>query len=117
MSRKLLFVVLTASLVAMASQSRAQGQREAEAQGTPAALNFKMTTLAGKEVALDKYLGQVVLIVNVASQCGLTPQYEQLQALHKRYSQRGLAVTGFPCNQFGQQEPGTASEMPTRTPG
>ena len=78
---------------------------------TPAALNFKMKTLAGKEVDLSKYKGQVVLIVNTASECGLTPQYEQLQALHVALADKGLAVVGFPCNQFGGQEPGTAAEI------
>jgi glutathione peroxidase len=52
-----------------------------------------------------------VLVVNVASECGLTPQYEQLQALHEKYAAKGLAVLGFPCNQFGSQEPGTAAEI------
>ncbi len=55
--------------------------------------------------------GQVVLVVNVASKCGLTPQYEQLQALHKKYAKKGLAVVAFPCNQFRGQEPGTAEEI------
>jgi glutathione peroxidase len=77
----------------------------------PAALNFKMKTLAGKEVDLAKYKGKVVLIVNTASECGLTPQYEQLQELHAKLADKGLAVVGFPCNQFGAQEPGTAEEI------
>jgi glutathione peroxidase len=77
----------------------------------PAALSFKMKTLGGEEVDLDKYRGKVVMIVNVASKCGLTPQYEQLQALHEKYSRKGLAILGFPCNQFAQQEPGTADEI------
>jgi glutathione peroxidase len=84
------------------------GQAEDKA---PAALNFKMKTLAGKEVDLAKYKGKVVLIVNTASECGLTPQYEQLQALHTSLSDKGLAVIGVPCNQFGGQEPGTAEEI------
>ena len=85
----------------------------AEKEGTkvPAALNFDMKSLGGKEVALGKYLGKVVMVVNVASKCGLTPQYEQLQALHEKYSEKGLAILGFPCNQFGSQEPGTADEI------
>jgi glutathione peroxidase len=70
-----------------------------------------MKTLAGKDVELSKYQGKVVLVVNVASKCGLTPQYEQLQALHKKYAKQGLAVVGFPCNQFLGQEPGTAEEI------
>ncbi|MEO2021832.1 MAG: glutathione peroxidase [Pirellulaceae bacterium] len=76
-----------------------------------AALQFKMKTLAGKEVKLEQYQGQVLLIVNVASECGLTGQYQQLQALHEKYAAQGLRVIGVPCNQFGSQEPGTAKEI------
>jgi len=75
------------------------------------ALRFKMKSLAGEEVDLSKYQGQVVLIVNVASKCGFTGQYEQLQALHEKHSARGLAILGFPCNQFLGQEPGSAEEI------
>ncbi len=78
---------------------------------SPNVLDFKMKSLEGKEVDLSQYKGKVVLVVNVASQCGLTPQYEGLQALHEKYSGHGLAILGFPCNQFGQQEPGTAAEI------
>jgi len=78
---------------------------------TPAALDFKMKTLDGKEADLSKYLGDVVMVVNVASKCGLTPQYEQLQELHEKYSEKGLTILGFPCNQFLWQEPGTAEEI------
>jgi glutathione peroxidase len=70
-----------------------------------------MKSLGGKEVDLSKYKGKVVIIVNTASECGLTPQYEQLQALHEEYGEQGLAILGFPCNQFGQQEPGTADDI------
>ena len=83
----------------------------AEEANVPAALKFKMKTLAGKEIKLNQYRGQVVLIVNVASECGLTDQYQQLQALHEKYSSLGLKVIGVPCNQFGAQEPGTAKEI------
>ena len=74
-------------------------------------LGFTMKSLDGKDVDLSKYQGKVVLIVNVASKCGLTGQYEQLQKLHDEYSDKGLAVLGFPCNQFLYQEPGTAEEI------
>lgn len=74
-------------------------------------LAFRVESLDGKEVDLAKYRGKVLLIVNVASRCGLTPQYEQLQAMHEKYSKQGLAVLAFPCNQFGQQEPGTPAEI------
>ena len=75
------------------------------------ALDFKMKSLDGKEVDLSKYRGNVVLVVNVASECGLTPQYEQLQSLQEKYGPAGLRVLGFPCNQFGKQEPGSADEI------
>jgi len=74
-------------------------------------LSFTMKSLDGKDVDLSKYQGKVVLIVNVASKCGLTPQYEQLQALHDKYSEDGLEILGFPCNQFLFQEPGTAEQI------
>ena len=83
----------------------------ATAADVPAALNFKMKSLQGKEVALSSYKGKVLLVVNVASACGLTPQYKQLQTLHSKYADKGLAVLGFPCNQFGKQEPGSDSEI------
>ena len=74
-------------------------------------LQFKMRSLAGEEKDLTQYQGTVLLIVNVASECGYTPQYRGLQALQARYGQDGFAVLGFPCNQFGQQEPGTADQI------
>ncbi len=75
------------------------------------ALAFKMESLDGKPVELKKYAGKVVLVVNVASQCGLTPQYTDLQDLYSKYKDQGLVVLGFPCNQFGGQEPGTSKEI------
>lgn len=77
----------------------------------PPVLDFKMKSLTGKPVDLSKYQGKVVLMVNVASQCGLTPQYEALEAVHEKYSDKGLAVLGFPSNDFGAQEPGTNEEI------
>jgi glutathione peroxidase len=70
-------------------------------------------TLAGKPTSLRDYEGKELLIVNVASKCGLTPQYEGLEALQKQYEDRGFSVLGFPCNQFMGQEPGTAEEIQT----
>lgn len=75
------------------------------------ALDFKVTSIDGQAVDLEKYQGQVVLIVNVASRCGLTPQYAELQALYEQHKDQGLVVLGFPCNQFGGQEPGTEAEI------
>ena len=70
-----------------------------------------MESLTGEEVDLSRYQGKVVMIVNVASKCGFTGQYEQLQMLHEKYADRGLAILGFPCNQFLGQEPGSADEI------
>jgi glutathione peroxidase len=74
-------------------------------------LDFKMKSLSGKEVDLKGYQGDVVLIVNTASKCGLTPQYKALEALHEKYNDKGLSILGFPANNFGQQEPGTDTEI------
>ncbi len=68
-------------------------------------------TLDGQSSSLGALAGQTLLVVNVASKCGLTPQYEGLERLHERFAGRGFAVVGFPCNQFGGQEPGTADEI------
>lgn len=68
-------------------------------------------TLDGEDSSLGAHKGKVLLVVNVASKCGLTPQYEDLEKLHAEYSARGFAVVGFPCNQFGGQEPGSAEEI------
>ena len=65
----------------------------------------------GTQVSLDRWRGQVLLVVNTASKCGFTPQYAGLEALHRRYAGRGFEVLGFPCNQFGAQEPGDAAEI------
>ena len=70
-----------------------------------------VTTLEGQDTDLTEYEGKVLLIVNTASQCGFTPQYKGLESLHGALETRGLAVLGFPCNQFGAQEPGTASDI------
>ncbi|TXK45341.1 glutathione peroxidase [Pontibacter qinzhouensis] len=68
-------------------------------------------TLQGKDVPMDQFKGKVVMVVNTASQCGLTPQYEGLEALYKKYKDDGLVILGFPCNQFGNQEPGGQKEI------
>ncbi len=73
--------------------------------------DIEVRTLEGAEQKLGDYAGQVLLIVNVASRCGFTPQYAGLEALNVRYRDRGLAVLGFPCDQFGHQEPGDAAEI------
>jgi glutathione peroxidase len=73
--------------------------------------DFTMKTIDGKEQSLGEYRGQALLVVNVASQCGLTPQYQALQALHAEYAPRGFTVLGFPCNQFAGQEPGRDADV------
>lgn len=74
-------------------------------------LHHHATRIDGQEIALSDYAGQVLLIVNVASKCGFTPQYAGLQSLYEAYRQRGFCVLGFPCDQFGGQEPGTDAEI------
>jgi len=73
--------------------------------------DFSVTTIGGKPTKLVEYKGKVLLVVNTASQCGFTPQYKGLEALHRKYADRGFAVLGFPSNQFGQQEPGADAEI------
>lgn len=77
----------------------------------PAALNFTMDSIDGRAIDLSKYQGRVVLMVNVASECGYTPQYAGLQDLHNKYAAKGLNILGFPANEFGAQEPGTNTEI------
>jgi glutathione peroxidase len=74
-------------------------------------LDFKMKGIDGKDVDLAKYKGKVVLFVNVASKCGLTPQYDALQKVYDKYSKDGFVIIGVPCNQFGGQEPGTEEDI------
>lgn len=73
--------------------------------------DLKATTLRGSEQPFSAFKGKAVLVVNVASECGYTPQYEGLERLHEAYAARGLVVLGFPCNQFGAQEPGGSDEI------
>jgi glutathione peroxidase len=91
--------------VAFSCSAGEQGEK------VPAVLQFKMTGLDGKEMDLAQFKGKVVLIVNVASECGYTPQYKTLQATYAKHSADGLVVLGVPCNQFGAQEPGSSREI------
>ena len=102
--------LLLIACVAMALVGVAQAEDKAEAPAGP--LAFTVKDIDGKEVDLaKKYEGKVCLIVNVASKCGLTPQYEQLTELDKKYKEKGLAILAFPANDFNEQEPGTNEEI------
>ncbi|MCL1057032.1 glutathione peroxidase [Shewanella gelidimarina] len=72
---------------------------------------FSVTNIQGQDTSLEDYKGKVVLIVNTASECGFTPQYKELEELYKKYQSQGLAILGFPCNQFGAQEKGNSAEI------
>lgn len=113
---KLVLLVSFVLTVMMISNSQAEDAAKKDDAKPSAAetqpLDLEMKTIEGKKVNLaEKYKDKVVLLVNVASECGLTPQYEQLQALHEKYGKKGLAIVGVPCNQFGGQEPGTEEEI------
>lgn len=121
-SRLLATIALTGATAAFASAQQAdQPKPEATAQeeAKPAMtaekanspLDFEVEDINGQRVPLSRYKGKVVLMVNVASRCGLTPQYAQLESLHEKYGEQGLAVLGFPANDFRQQEPGTNAEI------
>jgi glutathione peroxidase len=97
-------IFTTLLLPAMTALAAAAGQSLTE---------VPLKTLEGKNATLKDYGGKVLLIVNVASECGFTPQYAGLQALHEKYAKDGFAVLGFPCNDFGGQEPGSAEEIKT----
>src|SRR5215213_8881864 len=73
--------------------------------------DFTATSISGRETPLEEYKGKAILVVNTASKCGFTPQYKGLEKLYKDYADKGLVVLGFPCDQFGHQEPGTEEEI------
>jgi glutathione peroxidase len=73
--------------------------------------DFKVKNIKGQEVSLSEYKGKVLLIVNVASKCGFTPQYKGLEELYQKYKPKNFVILGFPCNQFGEQEPGDEAEI------
>lgn len=82
-----------------------------QAEVTTGPLQFTMKDISGNEIPLKQYKGKVLLMVNTASKCGLTPQYEGLQTLHEKYAEQGLSILGFPANEFGNQEPGTNEQI------
>src|SRR6266567_710388 len=81
------------------------------AQNKTSLYTIPLKDIDGQDSSLKFYQGRVLLVVNVASQCGLTPQYKALEAIHEKYKEKGLVVLGFPCNQFGGQEPGSNDEI------
>lgn len=113
--RNLLLALCVACMCVGMTAAQDQAQQDAagqeESAEVPAALDFSMKTLQGETKKLAEYKGKVVLVVNTASKCGLTPQYAGLQGLYDQYKDKGLVVLGFPCNQFGGQEPGTSLEI------
>ena len=106
---KLMLVVGVGAMMAYVAASVVNADDKANAGGGP--LQFKVKDIDGKDVDLAQYKGKAVLIVNVASKCGNTPQYAQLQELHKKYADQGLVILGFPANEFGKQEPGTNEQI------
>jgi len=98
MKKLFLFLIVIASVTVLTAQ-------------TKNFYDFKLKSLDGKAVSLKDYAGKVVLVVNTASKCGLTPQYEGLETLYKTYAAKNFVILGFPCNQFMGQEPGTAEEI------
>ena len=114
--KKLLFFAVAAlmMLTGCNNQKKKTAQvagTEPEVEQTSRIYNFTVKDIDGKEVPLSQYKGKVLLIVNVASKCGLTPQYEGLEALYLKYKDQGLEILAFPCNQFLGQEPGTNEEI------
>lgn len=109
-SAPLLSFALMAGILMTATGNPAAAQHYSK-KTVPAVLNFTMQNIDGKSVSLSKYRGKVILMVNVASLCGNTPQYTALEALYERYRPKGLVVLGFPANDFMHQEPGTDKEI------
>jgi len=98
-------------LHAIAAAVAVTGIASLSATAADSVYDFKVKDIDGKEVDLSAYKGKVLLIVNVASKCGATPQYKNLQALHQQFADKGLVVLGFPANNYGGQEPGTEADI------
>ena len=110
LGKSLTMGVVAAALV-VAARVSAQQPTRATGGTVSSFYDLKTRTLVGEPADLGIYRGKVSLVVNVASKCGFTPQYEGLEALHRRFRDRGFAVLGFPCDQFGHQEPGDEAEI------
>ena len=111
--KKLSIPILTAGLILFLGFNLAHAQKQMKTgeKQMPSIYDFTVNDIDGNPVKLDQYKGKAVLIVNVASKCGNTPQYEGLQDLYKKYGDKGLVILGFPANNFGGQEPGTNEEI------
>jgi glutathione peroxidase len=105
---QLQLMLACAALLAWHADARAD---QTKGKNVPPVLSHTLKDIVGRPVDLAKYRGKVLLVVNVASECGYTGQYKGLQALHAKYAKDGLAVLGFPCNDFGQQEPGSNEKV------
>jgi glutathione peroxidase len=109
-----LFISIVAVIVVMTVSGLSQAQNKPMKEKAKMSIyDFTMKGIDGKDVKLDQYRDKAILIVNVASQCGYTPQYEGLQKIYATYKERGFVVLGFPANNFGAQEPGTDEEIKT----
>lgn len=109
---KLTFLFLLAgSIILLYSFRKSNSNPNTNITMSKSIYDYKVKTIDHKEISLSEYKGKVLLIVNVASQCGLTPQYKDLQALYDKYHAQGLEILGFPANNFGHQEPGTEEEI------
>ena len=106
--KKILLIALVAAIAGIYYFSNSAPTAELK---TKSILEFKMKDIDGNDVKLKKYKGNVLLVVNTASKCGYTPQYEGLEAIYAKYKSQGFYVLGFPANNFGAQEPGTAAEI------
>jgi glutathione peroxidase len=114
--RKIYLVVaflLLVGIIACNSAANPTQVNEKKTMNEKSVLDFTVKGIDGQEMKLDAYKGKVLLIVNVASRCGYTPQYDGLQAIYKKYQEKGFEVLGFPANNFGGQEPGTNEEIKT----
>ena len=111
--KRLFFIAVAALMIATScnNQNNKTTQVTIEPETTSGIYDITVKDMAGKDVSLANYKGKVLLIVNVASKCGLTPQYEGLEALYQKYKDQGLEILAFPCNQFLGQEPGTNEEI------
>ena len=110
-SLALMGLFVSTVLVAFADDTPQAPTPRPTGAAVPPVLNYTMKSLGGKDVSLSQYQGKVILMVNTASKCGNTPQYAPLEALYKKYADKGFVILGFPSNDFGHQEPGTDTDI------